>query len=82
MEWDKHHRSKWTSEHSGKKINLPLLVFWAIWIARNHILFNNKPPNWHAILTHTIADFNLLPVADRYTPAHVITPISIDKTKP
>ena len=74
--------NNWTREHSGKPINMPLLVCWAIWIARNQIIFNNKDPHWPTILSHTIADYNMLPEIDHTAPTHTFSPITIDKSKP
>lgn len=72
----------WNRDHTGKLINLPLLVCWAIWTARNNIIFNNIPPSWPSILCHIVADFNLLPAPVSTTPTRTITPLTIDKSKP
>lgn len=72
----------WCHDHRGKARNLPLLVYWAIWIARNHSIFNLKDPHWPTILHHTIADYDLLPEDDNSAPPRTIIPESIDYTKP
>eukprot|EP00253_Pinus_taeda_P033090 PITA_33090 len=74
--------SGWCREHSGKSIHLPLLVCWAIWIARNQIIFQNKAPHWPIILSHTIADYDLLPEVVPKNPIRTNKPISLDKSKP
>lgn len=61
---------------------MPLFVCIAIWIARNHIIFNNKAPHWPTILNHTIADYNLIPETVSNPPPRTINPIAIDKSKP
>eukprot|EP00253_Pinus_taeda_P030816 PITA_30816 len=37
--------SDWCRLHTGKSINMPLLACWAIWIARNEVIFQNKAPH-------------------------------------
>lgn len=61
---------------------MPLLAYWAIWIARNHSIFNLKDPHWPSILLHTIADYDLLPEDEFIAPPRTIIPEIIDKSKP
>jgi len=72
----------WVMYHSGKSCNIPLLACWAVWIARNHAIFNNKAPHWPTILHHTIADYNLIPDEESSAPARIIKQVNIDKSKP
>lgn len=49
---------------NGKSRNMPLLVCWSLWIARNHSILYHKIPHWPTILLHTIADYDLSPKED------------------
>jgi len=74
--------SDWSRLHTGKSINMPLLVCWAIWIARNQVIFQNKAPHWPVIQRHTIADYELLPEANPKNTIRTNRPLNLDKTKP
>eukprot|EP00253_Pinus_taeda_P033651 PITA_33651 len=74
--------TNWCLENTGKAKNLPLLICWAIWIARNQSIFQLKLPHWPSIILHTVADYNLLPDEDLTTPPRTFKPIPIDHTKP
>jgi len=68
--------------HTGKSINLPLLVCWELWIARNQAIFNLRPPHWPTILHHTIVDFDLIPDVVSSAPPRILRLEIIDKSKP
>eukprot|EP00253_Pinus_taeda_P006554 PITA_06554 len=72
----------WSLLHTGKSNNMPLLVCWVIWIARNQVIFQNKAPHWPVILRHTIADYELLPEANPKNTIRTNRPLNLDKTKP
>jgi len=74
--------STWCQSQNGKSRNMPFLVCWSLWIARNHSIFYHKIPHWPAILLHTIADYDLPPKEDSNAPPHTIIPENIDKSKP
>lgn len=71
----------WCREHTRKSINMPLLVYWAIWITRNQVILKNKAPHWPVILSHIISDFDLLPEVDSNAPPHTTRLEIIDKLK-
>eukprot|EP00253_Pinus_taeda_P035221 PITA_35221 len=75
--WD-----NWCHEHIGKSLNLPLLVCWAIWIARNQAIFNLRAPHWPSITLHTVADYNLIPDVSQPAPSRSLRPLPIDKSMP
>eukprot|EP00253_Pinus_taeda_P002467 PITA_02467 len=75
--WD-----SWYQHHTGKSRNIPLLVCWAIWIARNKAIFDHYAPHWPSILLNTIADYNIIPEEDSSAPVRILKQLNIDKSKP
>lgn len=72
----------WLERHKGRVRNLPLLMCWAIWTARNRAIFDRKDPLWPTIRSHILADFSLLPEHPSRTPSRTIQPELIDKAHP
>lgn len=50
----------YTSSSAPKQFNLPLLICWAIWIAQNHLIFQNSPPRWSIIAAKVLASYTLI----------------------
>lgn len=55
---------------------------WAIWIARNRAIFDQKLPHWPITIAHIIADLALIPDDPPSAPPRSITPELIDKSFP
>eukprot|EP00253_Pinus_taeda_P003007 PITA_03007 len=72
----------WYQHHTGKSRNIPLLICWAIWIARNKAIFDHHAPHWPSILLNTIADYNIIPEEDSSAPVRILKQLNIDKSKP
>eukprot|EP00253_Pinus_taeda_P028743 PITA_28743 len=72
----------WLERHKGKGRNLPLLVCWAFWMARNRAIFDNKDPLWRSIGPRILADFDLLSEDSTQPPPRTIHPELIDKSHP
>eukprot|EP00253_Pinus_taeda_P034161 PITA_34161 len=72
----------WNQNHTGKSCNIPLLVCWAIWIARNKAIFDHRAPHWPSILLNTIDDYNIIPEEDNTAPVRILRQLNIDKSKP
>eukprot|EP00253_Pinus_taeda_P029159 PITA_29159 len=72
----------WNLNHTGKSCNIPLLVCWAIWIARNKAIFDHRAPHWPSILLNTLADYNIIPEEDTSAPVRILRQLNIDKSKP
>lgn len=54
IEWDKRHKG-------SKAANLPIVVNWSIWKARNQMIFEEKAIHWPLIEAGIISAFNELP---------------------
>lgn len=72
----------WLEQHSGKERNIPLLMCWAIWMARNRAIFDQKIPSWPTIVSHILADFVLIPDDPPPSPPRSISLELIDKSFP
>lgn len=73
----------WTQRHKGSKsINLPILVNWHIWKARNGHIFYNRPVHWLMIEAGIIAAFGELPDPPPPKERHPHPPPCIDTNTP
>jgi len=53
---------KWERRHKvSKNVNLPIIVNWSIWKARNRMIFGDKPIHWPLIEAGIITAFRELP---------------------
>lgn len=59
-----------------------LLISWAIWIARNQSIFQQKPPHWPSITTKLLADYSSIPEEDEQLTHRNITPKVINTSHP
>lgn len=56
----------WSQTHAGSNLPcLPLIICWAIWLARNKLIFENGSIYSQSIITKIIASYHELP---EYTP--------------
>jgi len=74
--------SWWTKAIPKKLRNLPLLVCWGLWIARNNLIFQKSLPHWPSISSRIISDYSLIPEDEDIPRSRTITPESIDHSKP
>jgi len=70
--------NNWRSATSRKERNLPLLTWWTIWIAKNHIIFQHKAPHWPSILSRILVDYHLIPDETTHLHNRNIKPEAID----
>lgn len=50
----------WASAAPPKSRNLPLIICWALWVARNNLIFQNISPHWPSILARIMHDYNTI----------------------
>lgn len=51
----------WFSSVTPHKLRkIPLLFCWAVWIARNQLIFQNSPPRWTIIAAMIKVDYDLI----------------------
>lgn len=75
--------SDWCTRHKGTKlINLPAIVIWHLWKARNLIIFQDKPVHWHQAEARIIAAFNDLPKPPPAPIRRIHPPPNIDRSIP
>jgi len=74
--------NSWWRDTSGKERNLPLLISWEIWIARNEIIFTQKFPHWPSIHNRIIADYHLIPEKSQKNQQRIVETEVINKSIP
>lgn len=57
-----HAWESWYYNHKLSKLqSLPIITCWYIWLARNRMIFDDKPPNWPHIISLITAAYHSLP---------------------
>jgi len=72
----------WTNAAPTKARNLPLLICWAIWIARNRYIFQNIAPHWPSIIARILIDYNIIPEDEETSTPIIIVPEAINFSQP
>lgn len=72
----------WSSVTPPKAKNLPLVITWEIWIARNRSIFRETAPHWPSIIARIIGNYSSLPKDLAASPAKNIIPESINHSQP
>jgi len=66
--------NSWCTSNSVRPKNIPLLISWAIWIARNLAIFHQRSPHWISITSRLLADYNSIPEEEDQPIHRIITP--------
>eukprot|EP00253_Pinus_taeda_P004952 PITA_04952 len=73
----------WNSRHKGTLLlNLPAIVFWQLWKARNQIIFQKNHVFWHLVEARIVAAFKDLPELPSAPPRRPRPPPIIDRSLP
>eukprot|EP00253_Pinus_taeda_P019711 PITA_19711 len=77
-----HAWESWVYNHKLSKLeSLPVITCWYIWLARNRMIFDDKPPNWPHIIS-LITAYNSLPDPPQPRNKSLRDPPPIDHSTP
>lgn len=73
----------WTAVYQGsKRLCLPLILCWTIWLTWNHIIFNEATTRWPLIIAKVVAAYHDIPEVENSHIRRTNSPSRTDKTRP